>query len=223
MHNTIPILLTLIMFNCVGAQGNKVLQIKNADTDRGIKNVNVFIPRLDTTLLTDASGLVEWTDYLPADTLIIKKFGFKPQVVSNNPSEIVLQRDTEAFSHRLKLLNLKHTEEHTLIQLSINGEPYWFKQFIAPLFLENGYEFEPGEDAASSAANFKIIKTVVAEVGYCLYGIHEDNPAGLVYATYYDPKVRVKQADPDTEKEFITEKEFVKSSKRWKTQTGCLD
>lgn len=223
MQKTILTILILLTVSLIKAQTSNFLTVKHSDSDIGIKNVNVIIPRLDTTLVTDTSGIVVLTGFQNFDTLIIKKFGYKKQIVTNQQSEIHLEKDTITFSHELKLLDLKHKDGFSLIELSINGENYWFKQNVGPLFLGNGKELETGEEYGEIFRNHKIIKTVSVTTELCLFGIRGENYANWITAIYYDPATKKKKSNYSPGTSWFSKRQMRKDTKIMKLQGGCLD
>ena len=144
----------------VYAQTADLLIIKDSISNLSIKNVNVLLPKYDTTLVSDTAGVVDLSGFSDIDTLIVKKFGYEQQILTENQRNILLKKDKMAYSHNLKLLDLEHNEGFSFIKLSINGEIYWFKQKVGPLFLGNGIEIGSYQDYANIFQNHKIIKTV---------------------------------------------------------------
>ncbi len=63
MQETIITLWILVNFSLINAQTLVFLTVKQSDSDNGIKNVNVIIPNLDTTLVTDTAGIVDLCEF----------------------------------------------------------------------------------------------------------------------------------------------------------------
>jgi hypothetical protein len=215
--------LILLNVSLIKAQTSDFLTVKHSDSEIGIKNVNVIIPRLDTTLVTDTSGIVDLSGFQNFDTLIIKKFGYKKQIVTDSQREIRLEKDTLIFSHDLKLLDLKHKDGFSFIKLSINGEIYWFKQKIGPLFLGNGRELEIGQEYGEIFRNHKIIKTVSVTSEYCLWKIRGENYANWITAIYYDPAIKKKKSKYSPGTSWYSKRQMRKDTKILKLESGCLD
>ena len=176
----------------VCAQTSNLLMIKDSISNMGIRNVNVFLPKFDTTLVSDTLGVVDLSEFSDIDTLIVKKFGYKHYTLLENQRLVFLQKDQSAYSHNLKLLDLKHKEGFSFIKLSINGEIYWFKQKIGPLHLGNGIEIESYQDYANIFQNHKIIKTVSVTTELCLWKYRGENYANWITAIYYEPQIKRK-------------------------------
>ena len=223
MQKIILTILILLNVNLINAQTSRVLTIKHADSDMGIKNVNVIISGLDTTLVTDTTGIIDLSGFQSFDTLIIKKFGYKKQIVTDSQKEIRLEKDSTLFSHDLKLLDLKHKDGFSFIKLSINGEVYLFKQKIGPLFLGNGRELETGQEYGEIFRNYKIIKTVSVTTELCLLGIRGENYANWIMAVYYDPVTKKKKSNYSPGTSWFSKRQMRKDTKILKLENGCLD
>jgi hypothetical protein len=223
MQKTILTILILLNVILIKAQTSNLLIIKHADSNMGIKNVNVIIPRLDTTLVTDTAGIIDLREFRNFDTLIIKKFGYKKQIVTDSKKEIRLEKDTVVFSHDLKLLDLKHKDGFSYIKLSINGESFWFRQNVGPLFLGNGIELETGNDYGEIFRNHKIIKTVSVTSEFCLWRIHGENSANWITAIYYDPTIKKKKSNYSPGTSWYSKRQMKKDTKIMKLEGGCLD
>ena len=223
MQKTILTILILINVSLIKAQTSDFLTVKHIDSDIGIKNVNIIIPKLDTTLVTDTAGVVDLTEFKNMDTLIIRKFGYKKQIVTDNLRQIRLEKDTMIFSHDLKLLDLRHNDGFSFIKLSINGEIYWYKQNVGPLFLGNGRELETGQEYGVIFRNHKIIKTVSVTTEYCLRRIRGENPANWITAIYYDPAIKKKKSNYSPGTSWYSKRQMRKDTKILKLESGCLD
>ena len=88
MQKTFLTILILLTVSLIKAQTSDFLIINHTDSDIGIKNVNVIIPRLDTTLVTDTAGVVDLIRFQDFDMLVIKKFGYKKQIVTDNREKL---------------------------------------------------------------------------------------------------------------------------------------
>jgi hypothetical protein len=223
MQKTILTILILINVSLIKAQTSDFLTVKHTDSEIGIKNVNILIPRFDTTLVSDTSGIVDLSRFQDIDTLIIKKFGYKEQIVTDSQREIRLAKDTMIFSHDLKLLDLKHRDGFSFIKLSINGDIYWFKQKIGPLFLGNGRELETGQEYGEIFRNHKIIKTVSVTTELCLFGIRGENYANWITAIYYDPAIKKKKSNYSPGTSWFSKRQMRMDTKIMKLESGCLD
>jgi len=223
MQKTILIILILLNVNLIKAQTSDFLTVKHTDSEIGIKNVNIVIPRLDTTLVSDTSGIVDLSGFQNFDTLIIKKFGYKEQILTDSQREIRLAKDTMIYSHALKLLNLKHKDGFSFIKLSINGEIYWFKQKVGPLFLGNGIELESGNDYEEIFRNHKIIKTVSVASEFCLWRIRGESSANWITAIYYEPATNKKKLNCSPGTSWYSKRQMKKDTKVLKLENGCLD
>lgn len=223
MQKTILTILILLNISVIKAQTSSMLTIKHADSELGIKNVNVIISGLDTTLVTDTIGIIDLSGFQNLDTLIIKKFGYKKQIITDSPTLIRLEKDSSIFSHDLKLLDLKHKDGFSFIKLSINGEIYWFKQKIGSLFLGNGRELETGQEYVEIFRNYKIIKTVSVPTEMCLFGIRGENYANWITAIYYDPVIKKKKSNYSPGTSWLSKRQMKKDTKILKLERGCLD
>jgi hypothetical protein len=223
MQKTILTILILLNVSSIKAQISDFLTVKHIDSEIGIKNVNVVIPRLDTTLVSDTSGIVDLSRFQNFDTLIIKKFGYKEQIITDSQREIRLEKDTMIFSHDLKLLDLKHKDGFSFIKLNINGEIYWFKQKIGPLFLGNGRELESGNDYGEIFRNHKIIKTISVASEFCLWRIRGENSGNWITAIYYDPAIKKNKSDYSPGISWYSKRQMRKDTKILKLESGCLD
>ena len=220
MQKTILTILILLTVSLINAQTTGFLTIKHTDSDIGIKNVNVIIPRLDTTLLTDTAGIVDLREFQNLDTLIIKKFGYKILILTEYNEPILLEKDTTLFSHDLKLLDLKHKDGLSYIKLSINGEIYWFN---GPVFLGNGRELETGQDYVEIFRNHKIIKTVSVTTEYCLWRIRVENYANWITAIYYEPAIKKRESKYSPNMSWYSKRKARKDIKILKLENGCLE
>jgi len=207
----------------VYAQTADLLIIKDSISNLGIKNVNVLLPKNDTILVSDTEGVVDLSNFSDIDTLIIKKFGYKPQVLTENQRNIFLKKDKTAYSHNLKLLDLKHKGGYSLIKLSINGETYWFQQKVGMLNLGNGIEIETYQDYANIFQNHKIIKTVSVTTELCLWGIRGENYANWIMAIYYKPQIKKKNPKRIPRTVWYSKREARNDAKILKLRSGCLD
>ena len=207
----------------VSAQSLDLLVIKDSISDRGIKNVNVLLPKHDTILVSDTEGIIDLSEFLDIDTLTVRKFGYEQQVLLDNQRLVFLQKDNSAYSHNLKLLDLKHKEGQSLIKLSINGENYWFKQKIGPLRLGNGVEIETYQDYADIFQNHKIIKTVSVTTELCLWGFRGENYANWITAIYYAPEIKKKKSKYVPSTMWYSKRKMRKDLKILKLTGGCLD
>jgi len=223
MSKNILTLIILLTANLINAQTTDLMTIKHIDSDFGIKNVNIVIPKLDTTLVTDTAGIVDLFGLSGIDTLIVKKFGYQKQVITNNQRQIFLKKDTLVYSHDLKLMDLKHKDGFSYIELSINGDIYWFKQEIGSLFLGNGRELESGQDYAEIFQNHKIIKTVSVTTELCLWGLRGENYANWITAIYYKPEIKKKKSKYIPGTIWYSKRKNKKDAKILKLQSGCLD
>ncbi|MCC5931538.1 MAG: hypothetical protein JJU28_19990 [Cyclobacteriaceae bacterium] len=223
MQKTILTILILLNVNLVKAQISDYLIVKHAESEIGIKNVNVVIPKLDTTLVSDTSGIVDLSRFQDIDKLIIKKFGYIEQIVTDNKREIRLAKDTKIFSHDLKLLDLKHKDGLSFIKLSINGESYWFKLKNRQLFLGNGIELETENDYKEIFRNHKIIKTVSVASEFCLFGIRGENAGNWITAIYFEPTIMKKKSDYSPGTSWYSKRKMRKDIKILKLENGCLD
>jgi len=223
MKKTTLTILILLNVCLIKAQTLDFLTVKHTDSEIGIKNINVIIPKLDTTLVTDTSGIVDLSRFKDYDTLIIKKFGYKKQIVTDSRREIRLEKDTSIFSHDLKLLDLQHKDGFSFIQLSINGEIYWFKQKVGPLFLGNGRELETGQEYVEIFRNHKIIKTVSVTSELCLWKIRGENSANWITAIYYNPAFMKKKSNYSPGTSWYSKRQMRKDTKILKLESGCLD
>ena len=140
-----------------------------------------------------------------------------------NQRLVFLQKDQSAYSHNLKLLDLKHKEGFSFIKLSINGEIYWFKQKIGPLHLGNGIEIESYQDYANIFQNHKIIKTVSVTTELCLWRIRGENSANSITAVYYEPQVKKKKTKYVPNTMWYSKRKMRKDVKIIKLASGCLD
>ena len=207
----------------VSAQSLNLLVIKDSISDRGIKNVNVLLPRQDTTLISDTDGIIDLSDFSDIDTMIIRKFGYKQQVLLGNQRLVFLQKDKSVYSHNLKLLDLTHKEGHSFIKLSINGEIYWFKQKIGPLRLGNGVEIETYQDYADIFQKHEIIKTIFVQSERCLFGIIGENYANFISAVYYNPQIKKTKTKYVPNTMWYSKRKMRKDLKILKLTGGCLD
>jgi hypothetical protein len=207
----------------VNAQSADLLIIKDSISDRGIKNVNVLLPRQDTILVSDTAGIIDLSEFFDIDTLIIRKFGYEQQVLLGNQRLVSLQKDKSAYSHNLKLLDLKHKDGFSFIKLSINDEIYWFKQKSGPLHLGNGVEIETYQDYADIFQNYKIIKTVHVTTELCLWGIRGENYANWITAIYYDPQIKKKKTKKVPNTVWYSKREMRRDVKQMKLTNGCLE
>lgn len=76
------IFLFLLNTFLTNSQTSDKLFIKQFNSNFGIKNVNVVISKLDTTLLTDTAGVIDLSFNPSIDTMIIKKFGYEKQIIT---------------------------------------------------------------------------------------------------------------------------------------------
>jgi hypothetical protein len=223
MKKTLLIILILLTGNLINAQTTDILTIRHFGSDLGVKNVNIVITKLDTTIVTDTLGIVDLSGLSCIDTLIVKKFGYENQVLTKSQRQIFLKRDSLAYSHDLKLLDLKHKDGFSYIKLSINGDVYWFKQKIGPLLLGNGRELESGQEYEEIFRNHKIIKTVSVTTEYCLWRIRGENYANWITAIYYDPAIEKKKSDYSPGMSWYSRRQMKKDTKILKLENGCLD
>ena len=223
MQKTILTILILTTSALTKAQTSEYLTVMHNVSDKGIKNVNVVIPRLDTTLVTDTTGIADLRGFQDLDTLIVKKFGYEKQIVTGNQRLIWLAKDTLTYSHDLKLLDLKHKDGLSFLKLSINGETYWFKQKVGPLFLGNGRELETGQEYGEIFRNHKIIKTVSVASEYCLWRIRGENYANGIMAIYYEPTIKKKQSNYSPGISWYSKRKMRKDIKTLKLVNGCLE
>lgn len=225
MYKTIFTILILFAANLINAQTSDLLTIKHFDSDNGIKNVNVIIPSHDTTLVTDTAGMADLSEFQKLDTLIIKKFGYKNQIVTDCNGQIQLERDSTLFSHDLKLLDLKHKDGFSFIQLSINGENYWFKQKGGSLYLGNGLEIENSTDYVDIFKNHEIIKTINVDAFNCLstISIIGENYANYITAIYYNPEIKKKASIRIPSMTWYSKRKMRRDLKSLKLEKGCLD
>ena len=207
----------------VYAQTADMLVIKDSISDRGIKNVNVLLPKYDTTLVSDTAGIVDLSEFSDIDSLIVRKFGYEQQILLENQRLVFLQKDKSAYSHNLKLLDLKHKDGHSFIKLNINGEPYWFKQTAGMLNLGNGIEIESYEDYANIFQNHRIIKTVSVTTELCLFGLRGENYANWIMAIYYEPQIKKKKTKYVPNTVWWSKRKAKKDVKILKLRGGCLD
>jgi len=191
------------------------------DSNKGIKNVNIIIPNHDTLLITDTAGIADLTGLLNIDTLIIKKFGYKKQIITDKQRHIHLEKDTAVYSHDLKLLDLKYQNKFSLIKFSISGEVYWFKQNDM-LNLGNGREIDI-QDWNEIVYNHKIIRTVFVCAECCLNGIIGENSANRIYAIYYSPSPRNKKIFHFQNRHYLTINQMNRFRKTLKLESGCLN
>jgi hypothetical protein len=217
---TIMILLTVSL---IKAQTSDFLTIMHIDSNKGIKNVNIIIPKLDTTLVTDTAGVVDLSGLLNIDTLIIKKFGYEKQIVTDNQRQIRIEKDTLIYSHDLKLLDLQHKDGFSFIKLRINGEIYWFKQKVGPLFLGNGRELETDQEYGEIFRNHKINKTVSVTSEYCLWRIRGESSANWITAIYYDPAIKKTKSNYTPGTSWYSKRLMRKDTNILKLEGGCLD
>ncbi len=225
MQKTILTILILLNVSLIKAQTLDILTVKHTDSEIGIKNVNVIIPRLDTTLVSDTSGIVDLYRFQNFDTLIIKKFGYKEQIVTDNQREIRLAKDTMIFSHDLKLLDLQHKDGFSFIKLSISGEIYWFKQKGSSLYLGNGLEIENSTDYMEIFKNHDIIKTVNVDAFNCLSEVKiiGENYANYITAIYFNPEIKKKASKRIPSMTWYSKQKMRRDLKSLKLENGCLD
>ena len=220
MQKTILTFLILLTVNLIKAQTKDLLVVRQADSDIGIKNVNIIIPRLDTTLVTDTAGIADLSGFLNIDTLIVKKFGYEKQIVTDNQRLIRMTKDSVTYSHDLKLLDLKNKDGLSFLKLSINGEYYWFN---GPLNLGNGREIENEQDYVDIFRNHKIIKTVSVTSEYCLWKIRGENYANWITAIYYDPTIKKRKSEYRPNMSWYSKRKMRKDTRILKLESGCLD
>ena len=182
-----------------------------------------MLPKYDTTLVSDTAGIVDLSDFSDTDIVIVKKFGYKQQVLTENQRNIFLKKDKMAYSHNLKLLDLEHKEGFSFIKLSINDEVYWFKQKIGPLSLGNGVEIESYQDYTNIFQNHKIIKTVSVTTELCLWRIRGENYANWITAIYYEPQIKKKKTKYIPSTMWYSKRKMRKDMKIMKLTSGCLD
>ena len=206
----------------VSAQSLDLLVIKGSIADRGIKNVNVLLSKYDTTLISNTEGIIDLSEFSDIDTLIVRKFGYEQQVLLGNQRLVFLQKDKSAYSHNLKLLDLKHKEGHSFLKLSINGEIYWFKQKIGPLRLGNGVEIETYQDYAGIFQKHEIIKTISVQSERCLFGIIGENNANFILAVHYNPQIKKKNTKYVPSTMWYSKRKMRKDLKILKLTDGCL-
>ncbi len=204
------------------AQKSDIITIKHIDSESGIKNVNIFIPKLDTILITNAEGIVDLSGLYGIDTLIVRKFGYKQQIITNSQRQVFLRKNSLAYSHNLKVLDLKFIDGSSIIELSINGEIYQFKQNSGPLYLLNGRELEDGKEYEEVFKNHKIIKTVSIASEYCLFGYIGRNEAPHITAIYYNPMIKKKKSTYIPLTSWSTKRKMKKDSKILKLENNCL-
>lgn len=216
------IILLFTTANLLYTQAQNTLTIRQIDSNKGIKNVNIWIPKLDTTLITDTAGVIDISGISDSDTLMIKKFGYEKQVIICNQKTVLLRKDSVIYSHNLRLLDLTHKDGISFIKLTINGDVYWFKQKVGPLFLGNGRELESGQEYAEVFRNHRIIKTVSVACDYCLSSIRGENPANWITAIYYDPtnKKRKTKYYPGTS--WYKKREMRKDTRILNLKSDCL-
>lgn len=223
MQKTILTILILLNVSLIKAQTSYLLTVNHADSDIGIKNVNIINPKLDTILVTDTAGFVNLSGFQDFDTLIIKKFGYKKQILTDYVRQIRLEKDTMIYSQDLKLLDLQHKDGFSFIKLSINGEIYWFMQKVGPLYLGNGRELETGHEYGEIFRNHKIIKTVSVSSEYCLLRIRGENSANWITAIYYDPAIKKSKSNYSPGTSWYSKRLMRKDTKFLKLESGCLD
>ena len=225
MKITILTILISLTVSLIKAQTSDFLTVKHTDSEIGIKNVNIIIPRLDTTLVTDTSGIVDLNGFQGLDTLIIKKFGYKKQIVTDSQREIRLEKDTMIFSHDLKLLDLEHKDGFSFIKLSLSGEIYWFKQKGSSLYLGNGLEIENSTDYMEIFKNHDIIKTVNVDAFNCLSEVKiiGENYANYITAIYYNPEIKKKASKRIPSMTWYSKRKMRRDLKSLKLENGCLD
>lgn len=205
------------------SQNANTLFITSNETGLPLKNVNVCSNQNDTILVSDTLGIVNFEAFREGDTLYIKKFGYYPQIATTTQNEIILKRNTEIYSHDLKLLDLKFENGLSCIQLQINGEAYWFKQKYDLLYLGNGVELENTQAYVEIFQNHDIIKTVSVTTEYCLWKIRGENYANWIMAIYYNPTVKKKKSKTIPSTHWYSEKEMNKNLKILRLVNGCLD
>jgi hypothetical protein len=213
----------LLTVKLIFAQTSGIFTIRHINSDLGIKNVNIIIPKLDTTLVTDTAGIADLTEFQDLDTLIIKKFGYKSKIMTDKQSLIRLEKDTMIYSHDLKLLDLQYKDGFSYIKLRINGEFYWFKQKVGPLFLGNGRELETTKEYREIFSNHKIIKTVSVNSEYCLLGIRGESSSNWITAIYYEPAIKKRKSNYSPGTSWYSKRQMRKDTKMMKLEGGCLD
>ncbi len=225
MRYSILTLIFLLFFSFSKSQTLDVLTVKHIDSDKRIKNVNIIIPQLDTVLVTDTAGVVNLSGIQKIDTFIVKKFGYKKQIVTNNQGLIQLEKDTLRYSHNLKLLDLKHKDGFSFVELSINGEIFWFKQKGGSLYLGNGIEIETSNDYENIFKNHEIIKTVHIDAFNCLneINIRGENYANFINVIYYKPEIKKKASKRIPSMSWYSKRKMRRDLKILKLENGCLN
>jgi len=204
-------------------QSSDYLIIHSFDSGRPIKNANVISNSHDTVLISDTSGLVILKDLHNYDSLIIKKFGYLTETIKKNTKEVVLKVDSNAYSHNLKLLNLKHKDGYSFIELRINSEDFWFKQKIGPLILGNGREIDNLLDYKNIFKYHEILKTVSVAAEGCLDHIIGENSANWIMAIYYNPKIINHKTDKYPNIAWYSKHSARKDVRKLRLTSGCLD
>ena len=222
MKKFISLILLVTTANLLYVQAQNTLTIRQIGSNKGIKNVNIWIPKLDTILITDTAGVIDISGISDNDTLIIKKFGYEKQVIISNQKTVLLRKDYVTYSHNIKLLDLTHKDGVSFIKLSINGDVYWFKQKVGPLFLGNGRELENGQEYTEIFRNHKIIKTVSVACEYCLWRIRSENPANWITTIYYDPNNKKRKTKYIPGTSWHTKREMRKDTRILNLETDCL-
>jgi hypothetical protein len=224
MQKIVLTVLFLITANLTIAQSSDFLIVKHCSSDRGIKNVNVYIPRIDTTLVTDTAGIIDLSKVHSSDTMIVKKFGYKSKVRVDNQREIRLEEDSMIYSHNLELLDLVHHDGYSFIKISINGGNFWFKQRAGSLYLANGLEIETSEQYVEIFKNHEIIKTVQVDAFNCLSDIKiiGENYANYITAIYYRPEVKKRTSKRIPSMHWYSKREMRRDIRNLKLEYGCL-
>ncbi len=177
-----------------------------------VKNVNISSRQCDTILVSDTLGIVDLSIINYCDTLHIRKFGYYSQIMTTKQNKVILKKDTEVYSHKIKILDLKF-EKGSRILLEIEGENYWFRSEYGVL-LGNGKELENFQEYFEIFQSHNIIKAITAKSEYCLWGIIGENQATSVFVIYYDPKEKIKKRNPLT---------LWFSKRKIKLEGGCLN
>lgn len=205
------------------AQINRDIKVVSKKTGLPLRNVNILVPNIDSTFITNEDGIANIVIETESDILVFKKFGYQNTISIINTVEITLTRDTSIYSHNLKLVDLKHRDGYSYILINIDEQPFWFKQKIGPLRIANGVELETGQDFFNIFSHHDILKTISVQSERCLYGFIGENYANAIMAIYFNPQKNKKSKKYIPSTTWYNKKRIDKDLKTMKLQGGCLD
>jgi hypothetical protein len=177
----------LLFFTNICLAQQYTLVIESKLTGLPIRNVNITPNNKDTVYITNEDGIAKIEKSKNCDSLVVKKFGYLTQTITSRQKNIKLIKDTNAYSHSIKLQYFTFFGQYhsCLLNLRINQENYWF---WGPIELGNGVEIESDNDYYKIFQFHDIIKTIHTQAEYCLIGIRGENQTTSIFAIFYKPE-----------------------------------